>query len=161
MGAGAMLRGHSRLIMRRIGAGKERVATGRIYGGKTLPTGVAPAGTVGLQVVWQRRGEPTNRRSRLRPEKAYLLTVALSWAPGLKRTLFDAGMVISSPVAGLRPLPAARVLTENVPKPTRRTSSPLFSAWVIAPITASSASPAAALEVSVASATASINSALL
>ena len=33
-----------------------------------------------------------------------------------------------SPVRGLRPVVAARLLTPNVPKPTRRTSSPLFKA---------------------------------
>src|SRR3546814_3279454 len=48
-------------------------------------------------------------------------------------------MVIVSPVRGLRPVDALRLLTENVPKPTRRTSPPFFSDEVIASKTASTA----------------------
>src|ERR1700712_4565235 len=41
-------------------------------------------------------------------------------------------MLIGSPVRGLRPVEALRLATENVPKPTRRTSSPPFRAPEIA-----------------------------
>ena len=48
-------------------------------------------------------------------------------------------MVIGAPVRGLRPVEAFRRATENVPKPTRRTSSPDFSAAVMASNTLSTA----------------------
>src|SRR6185312_171135 len=51
---------------------------------------------------------------------------------------------MGSPVRGLRPVEALRLATENVPKPTRRTSSPFLSAPEIAsktPSTALVASP--------------------
>jgi len=46
-----------------------------------------------------------------------------------------AGMVICSLVRGLRPVLSARSWTENVPKPTKRTTSPASSELVIASIT--------------------------
>src|ERR1039458_1060302 len=58
---------------------------------------------------------------------AFLFSAPLRAAPALKRAFFDAAILISLPVAGLRPLPAARSRTEKVPKPTRRTSSPFLS----------------------------------
>src|ERR1700741_3316074 len=59
--------------------------------------------------------------------------------PGLNLACCDAAILIFSPVRGLRPSDAARDATENVPKPTRRTSSPPFSASSIASKTASTA----------------------
>src|SRR5215468_8768489 len=59
--------------------------------------------------------------------------------PGLNLACFDAAIWIFSPVRGLRPSDAAREATEKVPKPTRRTSSPPFSASAIASNTASTA----------------------
>ena len=59
--------------------------------------------------------------------------------PGLNLACFDAAILIFSPVRGLRPSDAAREATEKVPKPTRRTSSPPFSASSIASKTASTA----------------------
>src|SRR5207248_246131 len=59
--------------------------------------------------------------------------------PGLNLACFDAAIWIFSPVRGLRPSDAARDATENVPKPTRRTSSPPFSASAMASNTASTA----------------------
>ena len=79
----------------------------------------------------------------------------------LKPCALRRGNLISSPVAGLRPLPAARFLTEKVPNPTSRTSSPFLSALVIPSITASSAAAEAAFDVSVAAAMCSTNSNLL
>ena len=70
---------------------------------------------------------------------AFLLRLAFSAAPALKRAFFEAGILISLPVAGLRPLPAARSRTEKVPKPTRRTSSPFLSDLPIPSSIASSA----------------------
>ena len=48
----------------------------------------------------------------------FLLRLAFSAAPGLKRAFLDAAILISLPVAGLRPFPAARSRTEKVPNPT-------------------------------------------
>jgi len=59
--------------------------------------------------------------------------------PGLNLACFDAAILIFSPVRGFRPSEAAREDTENVPKPTSRTSSPPFSASAIASNTASTA----------------------
>src|SRR5262249_44937660 len=59
--------------------------------------------------------------------------------PGLNLACFDAAIWIFSPVRGLRPSDAAREATEKVPKPTRRTSSPPFSASAIESNTASRA----------------------
>ena len=50
-----------------------------------------------------------------------------------------------SPVLGLRPVRAGRLLVPKVPKPAVRTSSPLVRASAIASNTASAASPAADL----------------
>ena len=52
-----------------------------------------------------------------------------------------------SPVLGLRPVRAGRLLVPKVPKPTTRASSPLARASPIASNTASTASPAADLAI--------------
>src|SRR5690606_25904991 len=70
----------------------------------------------------------------------------------------EAGMSISAPVAGLRPLVALRCVAAKVPKPTRRTSSPPLSAEVMASKTASTAAAAWALVRSAFSATAALRS---
>jgi len=70
----------------------------------------------------------------------------------------EALMVIGSPVRGLRPVEALRLATEKVPKPTRRTSSPLASAAVIVSNTPSTALVASLRESPLASATAPISS---
>lgn len=80
--------------------------------------------------------------------------------PALKPGTFDALILIASPVLGLRPVRAARLRTENVPKPTKVTVSPFLRALVTASIAESSALPAAAFDKSAESATASISSAL-
>src|SRR3546814_20413506 len=69
-------------------------------------------------------------------------------------------MVIVSPVRGLRPIDALRLLTEKVPKPTRRTSPPFFSEVVIASKTASTALLASPLVRPLESATAAVRSCL-
>src|SRR3546814_1529151 len=69
-------------------------------------------------------------------------------------------MVIVSPVRGLRPVDALRLLTAKVPKPTRRTSPPFFSAPVTASKTASTALLASPLVRPLESATAAIRSCL-
>src|SRR5207253_7449214 len=71
---------------------------------------------------------------------------------------FEAAMRIFSPVLGLRPSEAAREATENVPKPTRRTSPPPLNAPVIDSNTASTALLAADFDRSALPATESINS---
>src|SRR5688572_17342298 len=54
------------------------------------------------------------------------LMAAFSVAPAAKRGVFDAAILMTSPVAGLRPLRAARLVTEKVPKPVIPTVSPFF-----------------------------------
>ena len=51
----------------------------------------------------------------------------LAWKPGTLVALIS----MVAPVCGFRPLRAARFLTENVPKPTKDTWSPLVNASVI------------------------------
>jgi hypothetical protein len=86
------------------------------------------------------------------------LIASLRPLPGLNLACIEAGILISAPVAGLRPMEALRLLVENVPKPTRRTSSPFFREPVIASKTASTASPACALVIPAQSATTPIRS---
>lgn len=88
----------------------------------------------------------------------YLLTASFSSLPALKVGRFEAGILIVSPVRGLRPVVAARLETENVPKPTRRTSSPFFREALMQSITASRAVWAFVLGRSACFATASISS---
>lgn len=85
-------------------------------------------------------------------------TAALKPAPAVKRGTVVAAILISLPVAGLRPVRAARLDDLKVPKPTRVTLSPLETAFVIAAIAASRALPAAALDSSASLATASMSS---
>jgi hypothetical protein len=61
-------------------------------------------------------------------------------------TTLLAGMVISSPVRGLRPLRAARSATLKEPKPVKVTESPALSASVITAMVASRADSAWVLE---------------
>src|SRR3954452_12204974 len=65
-----------------------------------------------------------------------------------------------SPVCGLRPVRAWRLLTEKVPKPTRVTLSPLFKVLVTASTKESRASLACVLEITPSSAILATNSAL-
>src|SRR3954470_11598731 len=65
-----------------------------------------------------------------------------------------------SPVWGLRPVRAWRLLTEKVPKPTRVTLSPLFKVLVTASTKESRASLACVLEIPASSAILATNSAL-
>ena len=55
-------------------------------------------------------------------------TASLSAFPALNDGNFEADIEIASPVWGLRPVRAARVLAANVPKPAIRTSSPFARA---------------------------------
>src|SRR5690606_29992067 len=88
-----------------------------------------------------------SRRAAGRRRKAQrpLFRESLSSLPILKRTFLLALMVIVAPVAGLRPLRAARLETLKLPKPGTCTRSPFLSAFEIASIAASNASPAAFL----------------
>jgi hypothetical protein len=72
----------------------------------------------------------------------------------------DSLICIGSPVRGLRPVDALRLEQENVPKPTRRTSSPFFSAPLIVSNTHSTARVASLLLRPVASATELMSSCL-
>src|SRR5690606_36617588 len=81
-------------------------------------------------------------------------------APALNFGVFLALILIVSPVAGLRPVRAARLVTENVPKPGIVTLSPFFSVFVIVSRVALSARSASAFVRSVAFAMASTSSPL-
>ena len=70
------------------------------------------------------------------------LTASFSALPGLKLGTLAALISIGCPVCGLRPVLAARSLTENTPKPTKETSPPFFNSAVIVSTTASKARPA-------------------
>jgi hypothetical protein len=52
-------------------------------------------------------------------------TASLNALPAVNLTAFAAGIWISAPVAGLRPMRAARAPVENEPKPISWTESPL------------------------------------
>lgn len=69
---------------------------------------------------------PALRRGAL---DGYMLP--LSVVEGLNRTVLDDLTLIASPVAGLRPLRAARVALVNVPRPLMRTFRPFFKLLVV------------------------------
>src|SRR3546814_4475452 len=99
----------------------------------------------------KRTGAP---RGAAGPQIDYRLTESLRPLPALNFGWVDALICIGSPVRGLRPVEALRCEQEKVPKPTRRTSSPFFSAPLIASKTPSTALPASLLLSPVVSATA-------
>lgn len=80
--------------------------------------------------------------------RACLQRLPLSPAPGVKRTDLEALILSGSPVLGLRPMRAARLLTLKVPKPMICTVLSFLIPLVIEPRTASSASLASFLEAS-------------
>jgi hypothetical protein len=90
----------------------------------------------------------------------FLFTAALKAAPALKRGTVAAAIFSFSPVRGFLPTRAARLAALNVPKPMSCTSCFLATVLVMISTTALNARPAAALDMSVSLANASINSAL-
>src|SRR5579859_1011129 len=86
------------------------------------------------------------------------LTDAFSPAPALNFTCFEAGILICSPVRGLRPTEASLLTTWKVPKPTLRNSPCFFSAASMPSNTASTALPASAFESPAFAATTATNS---
>src|SRR5579863_8207494 len=62
-----------------------------------------------------------------------------SLAPALKRTPLLARILIGSPVRGLRPMRADRLLTWNEPKPGMLNFCAFLSSFAITPVTASTA----------------------
>jgi len=86
------------------------------------------------------------------------LTASFRPLPALNLGWLDAGIWMLSPVRGLRPVVAARLVTLKVPKPTRRTSSPPFKAPAIASKTLSTALAESDLDKPVLLATAAIRS---
>src|SRR5450759_199964 len=58
-------------------------------------------------------------------------TAVLRDAPALNAGALEALILRGAPVAGLRPLRAARLRTSNVPKPTNATLSPFFRVAVM------------------------------
>src|SRR6266852_2346610 len=88
------------------------------------------------------------------------LIASLSCLLALKRGTLAAAILIFSPVWGLRPSPALRLETWNVPKPTSNTFSFFFNDLVMTVSTASMAPAASVLERLVEAATAAIKSCL-
>jgi hypothetical protein len=78
-------------------------------------------------------------------ESVIYFTFFASSVPARNFATFLAGILISVPVCGLRPVRAARLVTVNVPNPTNATRSPFLSALVAELMNASSARDAAAL----------------
>src|SRR5215475_14988918 len=85
---------------------------------------------------------------------------SLSCLLALKRGTLAAAILIFAPVCGLRPSPALRLDTWNVPNPTSRTFSFFFNDLVITASMASTAPAASVLERLVEAATAAIRSCL-
>jgi hypothetical protein len=83
-------------------------------------------------------------RAPVKEAKNYF-TLFASSVPARNLATFLAGILISVPVCGLRPVRAARLVTVNVPNPTKATRSPFLSALVVELMNASSARDAAAL----------------
>jgi len=73
------------------------------------------------------------------------LTAVFSAVPALNAGALDALILIGAPVAGLRPLRAARLRTSNVPNPTSATLSPFLSVAVMTSISAAILRSASAL----------------
>jgi hypothetical protein len=67
----------------------------------------------------------------------FRLTADFKEAPAENFGTFAAGIFNASPVLGLRPVRAARLPTEKVPKPTRVTLSPLRKEFVTVSVNAS------------------------
>src|ERR1700712_3028367 len=80
--------------------------------------------------------------------------------PALNLATFLALILITAPVCGLRPLRAALLLTENVPKPTSVTLPPPFKVLVTASTKESKEALACVLVTPASSAILAINSAL-
>src|SRR3546814_80719 len=91
----------------------------------------------------KRERQPARKDLALRRDQ---FTASFRPLPALNFGCFEADIWIRTPVRGLRPSEAARLATLNVPKPTRRTSPPLFSEAVIESKTASTAFAASDLE---------------
>ncbi len=90
----------------------------------------------------------------------FLFTAVLNAAPALKRGTVAAAILSFSPVRGFLPTRAARLAALKVPKPISCTSCFLATVLVMISTRALTARPAAALDMSVSLANASINSAL-
>lgn len=60
----------------------------------------------------------------------YYLMESFNAFPGLNLATLDAGILMTLPSRGFLPFLSARLLTENVPKPTKVTFSPFFKAVV-------------------------------
>lgn len=88
-------------------------------------------------------------------------TAFFSSRPALNFGAFLAGTLIVSPVRGFRAVRAFRLATENVPKPTNATLSPLLRAFVVALTNVFSAMFAAFLEIFAFAAILSISSAFV
>jgi hypothetical protein len=93
--------------------------------------------------------------------EGYLFTASLNALPAENFGTFLAAILIALPVLGFLPVLAFLLESEKVPKPTRDTLSPFFTALVTASIAASSALPAAALLQSAAAAIFSTSSAFV
>jgi hypothetical protein len=94
-------------------------------GGRSVRAGTRAHAAIASSTIraW-RQSSAGARGNQFRASLRALPALNLGWR--------EAATVTGSPVRGLRACPAARVATVNVPKPVSRTSSPRFSASVIA-----------------------------
>src|SRR5512140_1633060 len=88
-------------------------------------------------------------------------TASLSPLPALNLGTLAALILIASPVWGLRPVRAFRLLTLNVPKPVNLSFSPFFKLLVTAPRNAATASSACPFPIPASARTASTSSAFV
>jgi hypothetical protein len=94
------------------------------------------------------------------PSNIYQFKASFRPLPGRNFGTLAFLILIAAPVRGLRPVRAARFPTAKVPKPTKETVPPFFRVVRTAPMVASRARPAAALDKSACLAMCSINSVL-
>ena len=120
-----------------------------------------PGDRAGARAVFERQAAEFNMRPLLSPlvldrpscPSRPARVDGLNGLPALNVGVAEAAMFRLSPVLGLRPVRAGRLLVPKVPEPTTRTSSPLARASPIASNTASTALPAADLPTPIRSAT--------
>src|SRR5208283_3546630 len=115
-----------------------------------MPIGSRKTSTLHRNVLSrQQRGRafalPQDRKRCPKVFSYFLLTAFFSSTPGVNLATRRAAILMTPPVCGLRPLRALRCEVEKVPKPTRVTRSPFFSAAVTASTIVSIAPPAAVL----------------
>ena len=96
---------------------------------------IKAAGWVGIETFATEEhhsgASPGRRNDTIKVASASCQTASLSSLAARKATFLLALIWIASPVAGLRPMRAARLRTCRIPRPTMRIRSPFFRCLVI------------------------------